>query len=688
VLVALLVATFAIWVYADALGLIGWAMHAMARNDSGYVLITATGFLASTLVMFPSAFCAGISLPLATQVLTSRGLGERSIGRVYGANTAGCILGAVVATHVGMELLGVKGLTGAGALLDAVAGLAALAIADRGSRRIAPGAAAAAALGLVAFASAPLDLLRMSSGVYRQGVFLTPGMADLRFYRDGKTATIAVLDIGTLRNIRTNGKSDAAIEMVDGHRAAPDEYTMVMAAALSLAMKPQAERVANIGFGSGLTSHVLLGSSRLKRLDNIEIERAMIEGARLFSPRNARAFTDPRSHIHIEDAKTFFAATRTPYDVIVSEPSGLWVSGVATLFSQEFYAHARRYLRDDGLLVQWIQAYEVNPDIVSSVFKALGRQFADYTVYTTGPDLLVVATPKGRVPRVDAGLFGDPGVRDELSRLGILEAGDLDGMRVGDRASLEPLFSSYPMPPNSDFFPVVDQGAPRSRYKEESATGIANLHDAPAGALALLDRDVRMPLKRIAHAGLNRPHRVDRMLVGAEAIGVALSGRAADARALQGPPLEAALLVHALAPGCEGATRQWVNALSEVMDVAAPYLVADDLAPLFAAVRSSACWRALDAAARARVALLEAMATRDRAGIRELAPRVLGAGVRFRDGERADQLSAVMAAALADGRVDEARSLYMRYRAMLSPEEQSALQMRLVTAHLQARSQK
>ena len=79
------------------------------------------------IVMFPTAFCAGMTLPLATHALTSRGLGEASIGKVYGANTAGCIVGAAFATHVGMEAFGVKGLTGLGAFLDV--GVAALVIA-------------------------------------------------------------------------------------------------------------------------------------------------------------------------------------------------------------------------------------------------------------------------------------------------------------------------------------------------------------------------------------------------------------------------------------------------------------------------------------------------------------------------------------------------------------------------------
>ena len=677
-------AAFAVWIYGDVLELLRWTMAATARNNEGYVLTTVAGFVASSIVMFPSAFCAGISLPLATQVLTGRGSGERSIGRVYGANTAGCILGAAFATHLGMELFGVKGLTGAGALLDAVAAVAALAVAGRGIGRLHVAAAAGvAALGLAAFLTVQLDLYRMSSGVYRMGAFMTPARANLLFYRDGKTATVAVVDAGTLRNVRTNGKPDAAIEMAAGKPAAVDEYTMTMAAALSLAMKPEAARVANIGFGSGLTTHVLLGSPRLKELDNIEIERAMVEGARLFLPRNARAYQDPRSHIHIEDAKTFFSSRGQPYDVIISEPSGLWVSGIATLFSEEFYAHARRYLREDGLLVQWIQAYEVNVEIVSSVFKALGRQFSDYTVYTTGSDLLVVAT-NGRTPRLSDKLFGYPGVAADLAYLGIASTADIDAMRLGSRATLEPLFQSFPMRPNSDFFPVVDQNASRARYKQESAYALAELRESPSGALPLLDGDVKVPLERISRSGLNRPAWMDRMLAGAEAVGVAVSGQASQARRLDGAQLRSALLAHALASRCDGAQAQWVNALSEVMELAGPALRAEALLPLFAWARKSACWQALGQEARDRVDLLEAVAVRDVARIGALAGRALGDPVRHRPGERAEQLSAAMAAALAAGRVDRARELYVRHRRTLTLEEQRSLPMVLVEAHLHA----
>src|SRR5690606_12826790 len=176
--------------------------------------------------------------------------------------------------------------------------------------------------------------------------------------------------------------------------AAVDEITMVMAAAVPLAHKPDARTVANIGLGSGLTTHALLADPLIERVDSIEIESAMVRAARGFGERVARTFADPRSRIHIEDAKTFFSLRNERYDVIVAEPSNPWVSGVASLFSEEFYRTLPRYLTADGIFVQWLQLYEFNDSLALSVLKALSQHFSDYAIYNTDNlNALIVATP-------------------------------------------------------------------------------------------------------------------------------------------------------------------------------------------------------------------------------------------------------------------------------------------------------
>jgi spermidine synthase len=674
-------AAWAVWVYGDVLDLIQWVMASTSRTDGGYVLTTLAGFLGCLLVMFPAAFCAGMTLPLATHALTSRGHGEASIGRVYGANTAGCIAGAVFATHVGMELAGIKGLTGIGALLDVAAAVLVLAAAGALRTRMAAAAVLVVAAGVGVFSAARLDTLRMSSGVYRLGEFFNPARSAMQFHRDGKTATISVVDVGTMRSIRTNGKADASLQMDPREAALPDEYTMVLAAALPLALNPQVREVANIGFGSGLTTHALLGSPMLAHLDTIEIERMMIEGARLYLPRNRRAFSDPRSRIHIEDAKTYFAAEGRRYDLIVSEPSNPWVSGTATLFSEEFYGQVRRYLNAEGLLVQWVQAYEINLPLLASIFTALGQHFGDYAVYRTGVDLLVVATPAARLPALSPQAFAFPGLAEDLERLGIRGPGDLEAMRVGGRAALEPLFRGAGVPPNSDYYPILDQRAPRARFKNESAAGLQELRESLVPVLAVLDRDTRPPVARVQALGLSRPAFTDDVHAAAEALGIALTGAAGEARVLSPRGRSMSLLARRLADDCTGVQAQWLEAVAEVARFAVPHLAERDVAPFFERMRASRCARTLDEAGARRLDFLEAANARDAARMGSAAEWLIG-HARLDAAERRDYATAVLLAAVVQGDRARARAVSATVLKSLTLEDLRTPALELVLAHL------
>ncbi len=367
--------------------------------------------------MIPTSFCAGMTLPLLTRELMRRGGGERAIGLIYSANTFGAIVGVLLTIHILMPYIGIKGVILTGAAIHLTLGISPLLRSPYPNRP----ARVAIAVGLAVFAAILLafhpDSSRMTSGVYRTGSATLPEGAVVAYLRDGKTATISLVEKDGLVTIATNGKPDAAIQMSPGE-ASVDESTMVLAAAIPLSMLPHPKRVANIGFGSGLTTHVLLTSELVERLDSIEIEPFMVEAARKgFSPRIDNVFNDPRSHVVYEDAKTFFASTREPYDLIVSEPSNPWVSGVATLFTDEFYNRITHYLTPDGCFVQWVQVYETNITVLASILKALGPHFGAYTLYNVDDlDVLIVATRGTVLATPDEGLIQTPALRSELER--------------------------------------------------------------------------------------------------------------------------------------------------------------------------------------------------------------------------------------------------------------------------------
>lgn len=120
---------------------------------------------------------------------------------------------------------------------------------------------------------------------------------------------------------------------------------------------------------------MLLKNPRLQSVDTIEIEAQMVSTVRQLSDQVGEIFSDPRSRIIIDDAKSYFAASRSRYDLIVAEPSNPWVSGVASLFTAEFYRSMLRHMTDDGVFVQWRQTYETDYPSISSVMRALGAHF-------------------------------------------------------------------------------------------------------------------------------------------------------------------------------------------------------------------------------------------------------------------------------------------------------------------------
>src|SRR5258708_23916345 len=271
------------------------------------------------------------------------------------------------------------------------------------------------------------------------------------------------------------------------------------------------------------------------------------------------------------------------------------------------------------------------------------------------------------MPPVTADVFAIPGVAADLARLGYRDVGDLNALRIGARKALEPLFLHTGFPANSDYFPVIDQRAPRSRFKNESAEDVRRMRDALTPFLALLDTESRTPLARIQAAGKNRPVRVDRAVTGAEAIGIFLGGATEHAETLSPELRRSALMARGLLDNCTGAKDAWIEALIDVVRAASPYLERADVAVVFERVQASRCWKSLDESGRDRVKLLQAVNDRDAEAMAALGTALLQRKAATSDGERAFDLHAAMAGHLAKGRDSEARIVAERYFPILAP---------------------
>ena len=464
-------------VFAQSFQWVGWFMGIFPRNETGYYLFSLGSATVALLVMFPAAFFAGMTLPLFTMALLRRGNGEKSIGRIYAANTLGAIVGVMLAMHVLIPLLGLRLAVTLAALADILLGLVLLrAFSTIFRPKLYFGALASAlivaSLSLLYGAADPRSL---ASGVFRHGVFQLAAGTDVQFLRDGKTATVAFYRQGSVGTIATNGKPDASIELSQNGVPTDDEYTMAMAASLPLALHASPERVAVIGWGSGLSTHTLLGSKVPKVVDTIEIEASMHVGAQGYGDRVGRAYLDPRSQLHIDDARTFFSTGKKKYDVIVSEPSNPWVSGVSSLFTRQFYRFLTKHLEEDGLLIQWMQTYELNDPLYYTMVAALIEEYPHVDAYLTNTSDVIFVASHAPIRDFDASQLRDPGLLKELERLGLATAPDHAVRRFANREVLAGLVEMYGAPVHTDFHPTVALGAPKSRYKVETVKSVMNL---------------------------------------------------------------------------------------------------------------------------------------------------------------------------------------------------------------------
>ena len=603
-----------------------WCLATFTRTASGYVAFNLVSQSIAALVMIPTTFCAGMTLPLLTQELMRRGTGERAIGTIYSVNTLGAIVGVLLTVHILMPLIGVKGVILGGAAIHISLGLSrVLAV-----RRERPWTAAIAmTVGILALVfvifGVNMDPRRMASGVYRTGFATLPAGAVVDYLRDGKTATISLTTRpDNVVIIATNGKPDAGVQM--GQRPATiDETTMVMLAALPLSMHPSPKRVANIGFGSGITAHTLLGSSLVERMDTVEIEPFMVEAARKgFGRRISNVFEDPRSHIVYEDAKTFFASAREPYDLIVSEPSNPWVSGVATLFSDEFYGRIAQYLRSDGYLVQWIQTYETNLDVVASVIKALAPHFGAYAIYNSNDsDILIVATRGANLPIPDNRVFQSPLLRTELNHIGIQGIDDIRLRKIGDNLTIGPLLQSMSAPANSDFFPFVDLNAPRLRFMGANASELPKLTVTSMPLLEFLESG-GTPRGPTVEPPANGMLVRDRSVRDALAIrrGI-LEGALKD---LDPSMASHVMLLNVGRDECTdaGAQNAWKLAAQDISDRTAAFLSAAELEAVWNKITSSACYREATAEQKKWVDLFAAVARRNSPEVVEFGNDLIG----------------------------------------------------------------
>ena len=501
--------------YNIAFDLMEWMMESLQRNENGYLLFITGSHLVALLVMLPATIFAGMSLPLMILLMQQIDFKEDVVGKIYAIDTAGGIIGVLAAIHLMLPFFGLKYLLIIAGSLDILLGMVFyfLQTKVRLSRILIPAYTGFTFFIIISIIFLNPNAQKMASGVFRYGKI---GYSkDIAFEKDGKTASIAVFKTqkGNIV-LTTNGKPDASVNIY--RQITGDEATQVLLAALPFSFDFRPEKVGIIGLGCGKTAHTTLTNFNIKQVDVVEIELVVYEASYYFKDYVGNIFNDSRFNLHIDDARTFFSSTKNKYDLIISEPSNPWVSGIGSLFSKEFYGLISKKMDEEGLFVQWIQTYEMTVPLIASVAKAMSPYFNDYKVFFMDDgDMAFIGKKSGKLNASYSEIFGNEELRYELSRLGIGSKDDFEIRVIGNKEILDPFFCSYPVSANSDFYPFLEYQAAKAGFLEFSASNLDQLITYPAPIISSL---MKADLPDGKQVGMNPPYQIATNFKNAEAL--------------------------------------------------------------------------------------------------------------------------------------------------------------------------
>ena len=373
---------------------------------------------AALCVLLPATASGAIVPALCAATAPLRGAGRR-VGTVLMANTLGAVVGALVTPFALVPLLGLSAAFYALASLGASGGILALLYATRAR----PTTRAVAAAGLIAaVASAALVL---PSDLPRQMLLakLGPAHLDVELYREGGTATVAVVRnrINGERQLLVNGINEVTTRLVH-------DQSFALLGHLGPLLHPDPRRVAVICLGAGISSGAVV-THRPAHVDIVDLEASVVPAARRFADLNGRVLDDDRVALVLDDGRSHLRHSARPYDVIVLDSTHPRAVDSWMLYTQEFYRTAAAALEQDGLLVQWLPLHGLSVDEFRIIVGTFLSVFPGATLWVNagvepyGPSAYALLLGGRSRVAIDARTIeralGRPGVRANLERWGL-----------------------------------------------------------------------------------------------------------------------------------------------------------------------------------------------------------------------------------------------------------------------------
>jgi spermidine synthase len=417
---ALAVALLAVLTYLvpKVFGSLVWMLADISGGAFGAASVIAQFVVASGLILGPTVML-GAMFPIAVRAVTPR-IEQRAAGagRVYAANTAGAIVGALLGGFVLVPLAGTRAGLVAIAAVFAVNGsiLAGSAVRGRPFKVL----AAAALASLVA-----LLLPRQTVANYDLQRSMYP---EVIYHGDGVSNTVDIV-----RNDR-----DETIMMINGNVEADTSLLQrrhfILKAYLPLLLHPAPRDVAVVGLGLGIT---LAATARYPGVENIqlvELSPDMVAAHEHLRAVTGDILRNPKVHLRIDDGRNFMAMTDDRYDMITADPVHPRITGIGYLYTREYYEAIKARLRPGGVVTQWMPMYNISPASFDVAFRTFASVFPHATFwYVRGHGLFVATAEPTRIHcKSLEENFAVPAVKADFASIGIASPADFLGLLLMD----------------------------------------------------------------------------------------------------------------------------------------------------------------------------------------------------------------------------------------------------------------
>jgi spermidine synthase len=150
---------------------------------------------------------------------------------------------------------------------------------------------------------------------------------------------------------------------------------------LPLLLVPGARSVAYLGSATGISAGAATQHA-VTHIVTVELVPGVASAAaRYFRDANQDVFDDPRTRVVVDDARNFLRMTRRSFDVIVADLFVPWRAGTGSLYAREHFQAGRERLAPGGVFCQWLPLYQLSEQEFRIVSASFLDVFPDSAVF-------------------------------------------------------------------------------------------------------------------------------------------------------------------------------------------------------------------------------------------------------------------------------------------------------------------